>query len=710
MKRALTRFAHGAIALVVLGALGWFAGCSDNPGSPCSLDCQTPEGVIVSNAVAPAALTAETGGALALGAADDVAYVSLAPGTVPAGSRASVRRVGDAVSVTTAVTDGGFDPVPVIAQAGDLIEVTVTDVGGAVVLQQSVLVAASRRPIIVRTDPPPRKRDVPLNASVVIVFSEPMNASTLNPSSVQLRRGTTPVAGTVSLLQGSATAAVFTPDAALDANTDYQLVVTHAVQDLDGDALDADTTVEFTTGTALAGPVASVSVLPESLDVLVGRRFQFTATARDSRGTTVTGRPITWTSDNPVAATVDPSGLVTGVGAGSASVSATVEGVSDTAAITVTSLSFVSVSAGGFRWDIAAGNGVSALTCAVTTAGAAYCWGGSFGSNLLGQSWTNSILAPVAVAGGLTFSMVITGGMATVDGISRTCGVTPDGVAYCWGSIPVAVPGGLIFSAVTVGSSHTCGLAPAGVAYCWWSNSVGQLGDGSTGSSAVPVAVTGGVRFSALSASGDHTCGLATDGVAYCWGSNNAGQLGDGSTSSSAVPVRVVVPAGVTFSALSASGEHTCGRATTGAAYCWGLNRSGQLGDGSTSSSSVPVAVAGGLTFSTLARGAAPEVPPPGGFPVHASEHTCGVITSGAAYCWGSNSYGQLGNGFTSSSTVPVAVADGLTFSALSASGVHTCGLTTDGVAYCWGDNRAGQLGNGTTSSSSVPVKVMGQP
>jgi len=317
--------------LGVVVAVAWLAGCSDGSGPVC---CDPLlQGVIVSNPVASAALTAETGGALALApdAADDLAYVSLPPGTVPTGSWASVRRVGDAASITTAVADGGFDPVPVIAQAGDSIEVVVRDNDGSVALQQTLLVAASRRPIIVRTDPPPRKRDVPLNASVVIVFSEPMNASTLNASSVQLFRGTTSVAGTVSLLAGTATSAVFAPGAPLDASTDYQLVVTPAVRDLGGDALEAGETVEFTTGTTLLGPVASVSVEPQPDTITAavfwrGTQYQFTATARDAQGVVVTGHPVTWISDNSAVATVSVTGLVTALATGEATIRAEVDG------------------------------------------------------------------------------------------------------------------------------------------------------------------------------------------------------------------------------------------------------------------------------------------------------------------------------------------------------------------------------------------------
>ncbi|OLC70561.1 MAG: hypothetical protein AUH78_20520 [Gemmatimonadetes bacterium 13_1_40CM_4_69_8] len=366
-------------------------------------------------------------------------------------------------------------------------------------------------------------------------------------------------------------------------------------------------------------------------------------------------------------------------------------------------------------------------TCGLVVEGAAYCWG-----------WRQPSAVPAYVSGGLTFASIDAGGLST-------CGVASDRAAYCWGAngagqlgngsttdspIPTAVAGGLLIDSVDAGGLHACALIAGGAAYCWGHNYYGQLGNGSAAGpelcnsffntypcSTVPVPVPGGLTFEALSAGGYHTCGLASGGVAYCWGANDYGQLGVGSTTGpeqcggrpcSTVPVAVT--GGHTFTSLSAGALHTCGVTDTGAAYCWGRNDRGQLGndpgpetcvgDGSPSypsyyCSTAPLLVRGGLTFKAVSGG---------GF------HTCGVTLSGAAFCWGAGDWGQLGAGDFGGSTVPVAVAGGHAFASLSAAANHSCGLDIGSVAYCWGRNDTGGLGDGSGVSSAVPVKVAGQP
>ncbi|MFO7894634.1 MAG: Ig-like domain-containing protein [Longimicrobiales bacterium] len=200
------------------------------------------------------------------------------------------------------------------------------------------------------------------------------------------------------------------------------------------------------------------------------------------------------------------------------------------------------------------------------------------------------------------------------------------------------------------------------------------------------------VPDASMSNSYDHGCLLDETGAAYCWGANGAGQLGDGTNDYSNTPV--AVSGGHQFVALApAHYQHQCALTDTGTAYCWGLNDHGQLGDGGGANSNVPVAVSGGMTFDALTSGFL---------------HTCGLDPDGNGYCWGRNAEGQLGDGTTTSRSTPTAMSTTLTFDDLNAGGYHTCALNgTQG--YCWGQNTEGQIGDGTTASPrTTPVSVAG--
>ncbi|WP_295394559.1 RCC1 domain-containing protein [uncultured Thiodictyon sp.] len=365
-------------------------------------------------------------------------------------------------------------------------------------------------------------------------------------------------------------------------------------------------------------------------------------------------------------------------------------------------------------------------TCALATDGTAACWGYNWNGQL-GNGTNTYSSVPVAVdrsgvLNGKTIAQVSAG-------TAHTCALATDGTAACWGDnwngqlgngtntnswVPVAVDrsgvlNGKTIAQVSAGASYTCALATDGTAACWGYNGYGQLGNGTTSDSWVPVAVDrsgvlNGKTIAQVSPGIYYTCALATDGTAACWGYNLHGELGNGTNINSSVPVAVDrsgVLNGKTIAQVSAGGWHTCALATDGTAACWGANSSGQLGDGTNNSSSVPVAVdrRGVLNGKTIAQVSA------------GIYHTCALATDGTAACWGLNVYGQLGNGTTSDSWVPVAVdrsgvLNGKTIAQVSAGTYHTCALATDGTAACWGDNGTGALGNGTNINSSVPVAV----
>lgn len=208
-----------------------------------------------------------------------------------------------------------------------------------------------------------------------------------------------------------------------------------------------------------------------------------------------------------------------------------------------------------------------------------------------------------------------------------------------------------------------------------------------------PVAVSGGHELQSISAGSMHTCGLTQDGAAYCWGWNSVGQLGDGSTTPHSEPTKI--SGYLEFASLSSGLAHTCGLVTDGTAYCWGANNSGQLGRGyETEYSETATPTTDALVFSALTAGLG---------------HTCGLTVDGDAYCWGHNAKGQLGTGDTTTVTRPTPVTGQLQFASLTVGFAHTCGVTTTGAAYCWGWNEEGQVGDGSTSDRSTPVAVSGE-
>lgn len=256
------------------------------------------------------------------------------------------------------------------------------------------------------------------------------------------------------------------------------------------------------------------------------------------------------------------------------------------------------------------------------------------------------------------------------------------------------------FGRISVGGAHTCALGSEGRAFCWGSRWFGELGTGVAERFSwvlSPVPVTGNERFVAIAAAIGHTCALDAAGQAYCWGQNDRGQLGDGTSRNRAAPAPI--RGDQRFVQLAAADSHSCGLTADGRAFCWGWNTEGQLGVGSPTGTSdyrtEPLEVSGGISFTSLAAGVG---------------RTCGIAVDKRAYCWGGNTFGELGTGRSEPEPTPAAVAGSLHFATLAGGTGHTCGVTSVGEPFCWGKNDLGQLGTGDESWSSVPAPVAGEP
>jgi alpha-tubulin suppressor-like RCC1 family protein len=356
------------------------------------------------------------------------------------------------------------------------------------------------------------------------------------------------------------------------------------------------------------------------------------------------------------------------------------------------------------------GNGIVMIsagglhTCALTNTGVGKCWGANFNGELGNGTITNQY-QPVNVSG------VSGGTVAVAAGGSHTCAINSAGGATCWGNnaswqlgvytdtsryLPVGVTwmnSGA--TAIVAGAAHNCVLTSTGGVKCWGNNMYGQLGSGSTLDQLVPMPVSGlSSGVIALSTESYHTCALMSGGGVKCWGLNNSGQLGDGTTTDRYIPVAVSgLSSGVV--AIVAAGGHTCAIVTGGGVKCWGANSSGQLGDGTKTDRLTPVAVSG-LSSGVIAVSGS-------------NVHSCAVTSGGAVKCWGLNNVGQLGDGTTIDHLTPAPVS-GLTtgVTAIASERAYTCALTNAGAVKCWGGNDYGVLGNGTTNNQLVPVSVIG--
>ena len=411
---------------------------------------------------------------------------------------------------------------------------------------------------------------------------------------------------------------------------------------------------------ALVEPtIASFTIEEPAHRLFPGDTIRLTAIAANDKGEYLQ-ESIAWETSDTTIARVTQSGDVIAVRPGRASITARIAGVRAEQAVLIDS-GFVFIETG------------PAATCAFRHNGELYCWGEvrAIGSM---RELGNFVEIPKRVPTSLRFKQISIGSNAM-------CAVTYELEPYCWGtgrkgetgsgavlfhesSVPLRVAGGHRFKEVSAGWEHSCGLTPDGIAYCWGRNFEGQLGTGELEFAVewVPVRVATDLRFKQLQAAGSNTCGLTIDGDMYCWGRRE--YLGDPKyTEHQATPQRINVPK---LRMFDSANDDPCGITLDDQLYCW-------------TNKVEHIAVVGRVADVTV-----------GGY------ETCAVQIGGNVVCWKTNETPQ-----------PVDPAAGMRFRQIAAGSNHLCGLTDTGAAYCWGSGTYGQLGNGTRGMAPSPSRVL---
>jgi alpha-tubulin suppressor-like RCC1 family protein/endonuclease/exonuclease/phosphatase family metal-dependent hydrolase len=395
--------------------------------------------------------------------------------------------------------------------------------------------------------------------------------------------------------------------------------------------------------------------------------------------------PVAWTeaAGLPGGLTLSSSGLVSGTPTRSGTFTVSYRtsntqpvttGHTGSLLVTITPAS-VSLSAGG------------QTTCLTRSDGTARCWGrNDFGQ--VGDRSRTTRDTPTKVVGS---------GWATISTSgASTCGVKDDGTLWCWGldnygqlgigrGAPVARPHQVgdshKWAEVSTAWTHTCATRTTGTLWCWGQNLWGQLGIGVVDRlHGKPLRVGTAAHWRSVSAAGWHTCAVTNGGAAYCWGHNSFGEVGDGTIATRKTPVRVT--GGQTWLQLSTAWAQTCGLTETGKLLCWGFNRQGQLGDGTLTNRARPAPVSGDQTWTQVTTG---------------DGSTCATAYDGRLWCWGDGRYGQLGTAASSTPVPTPALVGALTspVQLTSAGWLHTCAIPVGGSFTCWGNDEAGQLGDG---------------
>jgi uncharacterized repeat protein (TIGR02543 family) len=266
---------------------------------------------------------------------------------------------------------------------------------------------------------------------------------------------------------------------------------------------------------------------------------------------------------------------------------------------------------------------------------------------------------------------------------------------------------------LSLGYTHSSALTSTGRVFMWGGNGSGQLGDGTTTDKNVPTEITSNFslrpndKIIGLSLGGAYSSALSAMGRVFVWGWNELGYLGDGTSTSRSIPTEITTGfslfVGETIISLSKGSTHASALTSTGRVFMWGDNQYGYLGDGTSITRNVPTEITSNFSLSTGEKIISLSL---------GSTHSSALTSTGRVFMWGWNEFGQLGNGMNVNRNLPTEItsnfslATGEKVMSLSLGYTHSSALTSTGRVFMWGGNGSGQLGDGTTTDKNVPTEI----